>query len=272
MGFVVWFVATTAATARQPDLPEGCDQAKQIARLEDAVLDRRVGEAQTLVSKLVEAFGCGPMAQPQTLARMWIAQAVLFDISGETQAANDALLAAGGLSPATWVDGYGLAMRVRQLRLMARERFDNRPTGQVEVEPVGYVTSIDGLRYDRFPATLPAGLHVVQVGPSVKEMQHAQLVDVVADSDTVIVTGLGVPRRSLTIEARRRRRLLTGLAFAGGAAATYGLSFATNAAFDRDPRRGVAVVNDTLVLASAGLLATSGAFFVRGGLTGRRAR
>ncbi|MEM6927843.1 MAG: hypothetical protein AAF602_13005, partial [Myxococcota bacterium] len=191
---------------------------------------------------------------------------------GEIQAANEALLAAAELSPSTWVDGYGLAMRVRQIRLMARESLATRPRGSVEIEPEGYVTGIDGARYDRFPARIPAGLHLVQVGPSEQEMKHAELVDVSADTELVVVTGLAPPRRSLTLEARKKRRLLTALAFAGGALGTYALTAGTNGAFANNPRRGLAVFNNTLVVASAGLLATSGTFAVHGFTTGRRAR
>ncbi|MEN0060719.1 MAG: hypothetical protein AAGA48_01145 [Myxococcota bacterium] len=266
MALVVWFIATTTAHAQCVDQPT------RITEVESAVLEGRDADALKAVSRLLESFGCGPLANAETLARMWLAQAVLFDNSGETLAANDALLAAAELSPATWVDGYGLAMRVRQLRLMARESLDDRPKGNVEIEPVGYVTGIDGTRYDRFPARIPAGLHLVQVGPSVNEMKHAELVDVLPETDLVVVTNLPPPRRSLTLEARRRRRFFTGAAFAGGALAAYALTAATNAGFDNNPRRSVAIVNNSLVVASAGLLATSGTFFVYGGTTGRRAR
>lgn len=266
MAFVVWIVASTTARA------ECVEQEVRVATVEKAVLEDRNETARTAVSGLIESFGCGPLARPEILARLWLAQAVLFDRGGEAQAANDALLAAAELSPATWVDGYGLAMRVRQLRLMANESLDDRPKGSVEVDPVGYVTGIDGERYDRFPARIPAGLHLVQVGPTEAEMKHAELVDVVADTALVVQTGLGPPQRSVTIEARRKRRLLTGAAFAGGALAVYGLSAGTNAAFDNNPAPGLAVFNNSLVLASAGLLATSGTFFVHGTTTGRRAR
>lgn len=263
MALVVWLMATTTARA------ECVAQPVRVTNLEQAVLAERDDEARLAVGQLIESFGCGPLAQPELLARLWLAEAMLFDRIGETLAANDALLAAGKVSPSTWVEGYGLAMRVRQLRLMASERFD-RPPGTIEVDPVGYVTGIDGGRVDRLPAEVAAGLHLVQVGPSVTEMKHAELVDVVPDTAVVVQTGLPAPQRSQTIAARRRRRLLTAAAFAGGALGTYGLSAATNAAFHGSPSRPVAVINNSLVLASAGLLATSGTFFVYGTTTGRR--
>lgn len=266
MGFVVWIIATTTAWA------DCTEQAVQVEALEQAVLEGRDDEARVAVDDLVGSFGCGPLAPRPLLARLWLAQAKLFDRLGEAQATNEALLAAGELSPTTWVDGYGLRMRVRQLRLMSSEIVSARPRGSVEVEPEGYVTGIDGLRYDRFPARIPAGLHLVQVGPKETEMRHAELVDVIPETELVVVTGLVPPKRSLTIEARKRRRLFTALAFAGGAAATYALTAGTNGAFDNNPRRGLAVFNNTLVIGSAGLLATSGTFAVHGLLTGRRAR
>ncbi len=266
MAIVVWIIATTTAWA------DCVEQSARVAALEEAVLDGRDTEARQAVDQLVSSFGCGPLAPPAILARLWLAQAMLFDRLGEVQATNEALLAAGEISPSTWVHGYGLAMRVRQLRLMATEILADRPRGSVKIEPEGYVNGIDGLRYDRFPAKVPAGLHLVQVGPRETEMRHAELVDVIPETELVVVTGLAPPARSLTIEARRRRRLLTALAFAGGAAATYALTAGTNSAFDNNPRRGLAVFNNTLVLASAGLLATSGTFAVHGITTGRRAR
>jgi len=255
MGIVVWIIATTAHADCVP-------QPERLTELERAVLAGRNEEARASVDRLVEAFGCGPMAEPGILARLWLAQAVLFDRSGETLAANEALLAAGERSPSTWVDGYGLAMRVRQLRLMASDILRDRPRGTVEVEPEGYFTGIDGLRHDRFPAAIPAGLHLVQVGPSAREMRHAELVDVLPETDLVVVTGLEPPRRSLTIQARRRRRLLTGAGFAAGAIASAALTTAAESPG----------LDGTLVGASVGLLTTSVVYFVHGATTGRKTR
>ncbi|MEM6928716.1 MAG: hypothetical protein AAF602_17390, partial [Myxococcota bacterium] len=93
MAFVVWIIATTTAQA------QCIAQTVQVAAVEEAVLDERDNDARTELGGLVESFGCGPLASPANRARRWRAQAVLFDRSGEIQAANEAFLAAAELSP-----------------------------------------------------------------------------------------------------------------------------------------------------------------------------
>jgi hypothetical protein len=243
--------------------------------LERQALEGRLQEAELTSQALIEAFGCGPLAAPDQIARLWLAEAVLLSARGEEAASDKALVSASRLSPATWQEVYGLALKERW------EDAHLRPVGEaglLRVEPLdpGYVGAIDGVVVSSFPTVLPPGLHLLQIGLDASSMKTAFRFVQPSGFDLVIdpkLPPLPVPPPVTQNRDtdRRQRRILHALAVGGAAGLVYGTTFATSAAYYDAPQQqrsnGLRALNDGLVLTSAGAGITSVVLLVRAATT-----
>ena len=166
----MWWLMIAVSWATCPE-PEPLLQT-----LEDAVVEGRLKEAKTASDQLVEAFACGKAAEPQMVARMWLAEAVILTANGEREAATDALRSAARVDPEVWVASYGA--KLRKQYASAASRPDGR-AGSLEVVPLprGYVVAVDG-RVSKTPVSVLPGPHLVQVGPRPRRMAFAQVATV----------------------------------------------------------------------------------------------
>lgn len=163
--------------------------------LEQAAASGRHGEAAARSSEVVEAFGCGPPADPALVARLWLAEAILLRAEGELASSDDALLAAARISTGIWVEDYGAELRARQLELHL-EATEPPAVGTLSLEPAlgpDHVAAIDGILQESFPASLPAGPHLVQVGSDPQHMALARVVELLPSTELVVRTGLPGP-------------------------------------------------------------------------------
>lgn len=244
--------------------------------LEGYVLAGQLDEASETSARIVSAFGCGAFAEPRAVARLWLAEAVLASARGEHTAAQDALAAAARLSPETWNDLYG---PVLEQRWRAASQEQSEP-GRVEIGllPPGYVGVIDGAEMS-FPALLPPGPHLLQVG--LDHAVAAMRFELPSGFDLVLAPEIPsdlVPRLSVLPDLQpatapqspstRDRRVSHALVAGGAAVLLYGATFATHAAYESappgQPPEGLRSVSNGLVLVSAGLGLTSGGMLVRG--------
>jgi hypothetical protein len=221
-----------------------------LGELEVLVLEGRFDEAEGARERLIGAFGCGELATPDQIARMWLAEALIL-------ASDDVLAAAARLSPTTWNELYGPGWKARW------EAASQRPApqlGRVDLGelPEGYVGAIDGT-VTTFPATLPAGPHLLQVLET--QVVAVQRFDLPAGLDLVLQ-----PALPLEVEPspRKGRRILHALLLGAGSGLTYGATFATSASWSANHSESLRVVNNGLVVSAGGLALTSGVLLVRG--------
>jgi hypothetical protein len=230
-----------------------------LAELERQALEGQLEQAESTRQALIEAFGCGMLADPAQLTRFWKAEAAILSATGETAAAE--------------------AARAAAARLLGTDPLPAPVTGRVLLEklPVGYLGAVDGSVRD-FPAELPAGLHLVQVGTAPEHMVGARLVDLPPHLELALdfelpvlpipepVAPLPEPEPVLERQPSRGKRILHALVVGGAGAALYGATFATKPAFYKvsEPNVALGVTNNALVIGSIGVGAASGVLLVRG--------
>jgi hypothetical protein len=233
-----------------------------LADLERQALAGELEQAEATRHALLEAFGCGTLADPAQLTRFWRAEAAILAATGEAAAADSALTAAG--------------------RLLGSEGLPAPVMGKVQLEELstGYLGAVDG-SVRTFPAELPAGLHLVQVGTAPEQMVGARIVDLPPNLELSLVFELPplpapVPAPVVPLPApepvvtrpSRGRRILHALVVGGAGALMYSATFVTKPAFYKpapaDRSFALGVTNEALVLASIGVGTASGVLFVRG--------
>lgn len=262
--------ASADCVGAEPDEGDGADRPARIAILEQATIEGRFEAADAASRALLESFGCGPLAEPPVLARMWLSQAVLYAARGSDDAADDALAAAARVSPTTWNDMYGPTLQERWAS--TAERLDPSPaTLRVEPLPAGWVAAVDGERMT-VPAELPSGPHLLQLGPKPfgsgpARFEVARMFYLAPAGELSIDPELParpVAHRPMT---QRSRRLVHGLIVGGAAVALYGTTFATHAAYNGQPvdakSGGLRFANNAMIIGSVGLGVTSGAMVAR---------
>lgn len=216
----VWLLTVGVAWA------SGCpDRAEILAELELAVQEGRFEEADAERARLVEAFACGAAASAETLARMWLAEAVILSSLGDEEGADDALKAAGRVAPTLWLDAYGPAFQARWFEAQAQEVLPGRL--RLQPLPEDHVALIDG-EVTELPGLVPSGLHVTQVGPGPNNMAFAQEVFLLPDQDLVVRTNFTGRPTSAQGDRDFPTFLAVGGATALGAVTTAGLALAWN--------------------------------------------
>lgn len=244
------------------------DRASLLDELDQQVLEGRFEQAEITKQTVVAAFACGSLAEPTLVARLWLAEAVML-AARDDPGAPELFAAASRLSPTTWTEAYGPSLRKRWEEA---ERLPVKPSGTVRIDPLvsEYIAALDGTVLV-FPAQVPAGPHLLQVGPRPTEMASALRFDLPPGIDLVLdpkVTRPVEPPAVAPTRDLRGRRILHALVVGGVGAAVYSATFATNAAFYHSPpaQRSVELraVNDGMVITSGVVGAASAVLLVRG--------
>lgn len=255
-----WWLAV--AMAQEPACPDVDDA---LAVVENAAALADVERARAAAETVVTAFSCGAVASPDRVARLWIGQAAIMMALGAEESADEALAAAARLSPGTFPDAYGDALRQRHAAASTRPPPTN---GSLDAFPMPdrYVAAVDGERVE-LPHAVTAGPHLLQIGPRRGPMVFAQAVTVAPDTDFMVDTAL--PQTVTPV--RRRRPVLIGVGLGLGAAglglltASIPTRQAARRAYDEEQfERGDAwvTVNHATVISGVAALGLGGGFVI----------
>ena len=244
------------------------DRTVLLDELDRQVLEGRFDQADVTKQAVVAAFGCGPVADPTLVARLWLAEAVMLSARSDA-GASEMFAAAARLSPGTWTENYGPTLRKEWEEA---GRIPSGEPGTIRLEPLfpGTVAALDGT-VRSFPATVDTGPHLLQVGSGPSDMASALRFDLPSGIDLVLDPKLPPPAVPPVIARGRDlrgRRILHALLVGGTGAALYSATFATEAAFYGAPpeerSEGLRAVNDGMIIGSAAIGTVSAAMLVRG--------
>ena len=149
-----------------------CDFTAVVHRAEQAALEARHDDGSALTQAAEDALGCGPVAEPEWVARFWNAQGVLHHVGGDIETAVTFFAAAQALSPEAWNDDFG-----PQMAQVAQSTLDTLiAPGELSVLGVydGAIVAVDGTILPPRD-TVPAGWHAVQAGPTEAQMTWARI-------------------------------------------------------------------------------------------------
>ena len=156
-------------TARAQD---GCpSRADVLASLDASIVSLDLPAVPGRLDVALDAFSCGSVASSAQLARMWYAEGVYLMFDGAPDAAVESFQAAKRVAPEVWTTDFGPKMR---------DAWESAPAavgqGQVQIDPpfAWWTTWIDGTP-SPVPATVDAGLHLVQAGPTEDDIRFAKL-------------------------------------------------------------------------------------------------
>ena len=258
------------------------DPAALLTVLEAAVVEGRWSDVDPASDAVVAAFGCGPLAAPEHIARVWLAEALLDSAHGDDPAADESLWAAARISPSTWNEAYGPRLRARWEAASARSE---PARGLLHLEPplpVGWIGAVDGAVVD-FPAHLPGGPHLLQVGTASDRMTTARIVLLPPGLDLRVALDLPAPApvapapvapapvASDPSDGRRARRIVSALIVGGVGAGLYGATLGTSAVYRGQPEGersdGLRLANNAMLVGASGLALGSGVLLVRGLVT-----
>lgn len=252
---------TITASLAQAGCPE---PARLLAELESDLLADRFDQALAMSEAVVQAMGCGDLADRELVSRLWLAEALVRQEHGDGAAAGEALAASIRLSPTTWIEVYGSRLLARWEALADHEAPE---PGRLQIDPLppGYLAAVDGEVLQQLPAELDAGLHLVQLGTATDQLSSAMVVDLPPALDLVISPVLSpVAPEGTSPPGPRSRRLRSALAVGGAGLALYGATFATSALHAGSPSQGLRGLNNGLLIGSVGLGATSGTILAWG--------
>lgn len=277
---MIWWLWATAAVAAD------CDPNESVVRGLQAWLAKDAPGARVALDEAVVAYGCSPIAEPQTLARYWLLDGVLLAAAGEREESTGSFAAARRVAPDVWLQQLGPEPRTAWSTAEAPPG-----TGTIRVDPLPPrgLLWFDGVSAES--PEVPAGLHLVQVGapdrpeaffatvvwvdPSVSVRVEVPPVPVPAASVPVIPVPVVAPEPLATYPAlpepdpaiRLEVHALTGASAALGTADAH--------QGDREPQFKVAVPLDLGIGVAGGLgfarLQFGGAFLVDGRYLARTA-
>jgi hypothetical protein len=165
------------------------DPFELVKRAERAVLEARLDDAQRRLVDMEAAFGCGPAASPDLLARMWISDGVMRSMKGAKSDASISFAAAYRASPGLWTEDFGNRLKTEY------EASGQRESAPADLRlvplPQGYGVAIDGVAWDT-TSSLTDGLHLVQVGPDAAPMEFAKVVLLSPNAMLKVQTGLSL--------------------------------------------------------------------------------
>jgi hypothetical protein len=181
----------SGGSAPQPGCPTRLERLDLLDEGEKALFAADFGTTETKLRALEGALSCGPLAEVELLARMWLLEGAWYTRQGAPDQGADSFRAAARISAATWVSGYGSELRAAYESAIASSAAGST-TLVVEPDIFRWIGAIDG-EVTRFPATVAPGLHLVQVGASESDVRFSRIVVAFPDSPVVVVTGLHEP-------------------------------------------------------------------------------
>ena len=184
--------------ASSPAHAECEEPVSQLDSAQRAVLSADLDGARQHIDRALAALGCMEgVADPSLLARIWLVEGALATFEGDEAGAALAWAAAHRVSPALWIEDYGMRLRRAYDAASAFEP----GTGVVTLDPpLGAAEGfIDG-PWAVFPADTQAGLHAIQVVSPEGETVFGGVVFVGEGSNNRVTTGLSGPYDALDIE------------------------------------------------------------------------
>lgn len=177
------------AAAAAHDCP---DPGLILDKAESSVVEGRFEDAALLAEETEAAFACGPLAQPEHLARLLNLTAVRLQLEGDTAGAAEAFAAAARVSPATWNPAYGAELRgVRDAAAAAGRGAGGTLT--LAPDPGDFQPALDGLEVE-VPTPAASGLHLLQVLDTDGRALFGEVVFVPAGETLLVDTGPLVTR------------------------------------------------------------------------------
>lgn len=180
-----------AAAEAADECPDRLDRLDLVEAAERALVEADLAAADARLRELEAAVGCGPLAEPELLGRMWLVEGAWLTLQGDAEAAADSWRAAARVAPGRWVVEYGA-----KLRKAYEDANAAPPRGDtlITLDPplFRWIGAVDG-EVVAFPATVPAGLHIVQVGPDEDHVAFSRILLAFPDTPSVVVTGLLEP-------------------------------------------------------------------------------
>jgi hypothetical protein len=165
-----------------------CDDPREaINEAQQATFEARLDEAHEALGRAEVAFGCGSIADPNTIADLWLIEGALLAFSGDNEGAKDSFGAAARTVPDRWIPDLGDALFKLYQEAAAKEH----GSGTVAVKPTldRYVGAVDGVQVE-FPAAVTDGLHLVQVGQDPENMLFAKIIWLSSEQNVVVNTRL----------------------------------------------------------------------------------
>lgn len=200
------------AHAACPDLGEVLSMAE--TELQDVHLDAVHADLE----RAHEALGCGTVARPEQVARLWLIEGVTALVENDPTTAADALQAVARIDAGQFEDRYG--PRVLAAWQEAIEAVPGRARLVIDPIPPGSQRWIDG-RPVRGDEPTTSGLHVVQVTDATGRVRHGEVIFLDAGQHYTIETDF---QDSITTPPpppppRKRRIRAPGWAVVAGLAA-----------------------------------------------------
>ena len=216
---LAFLLIATPSLALAEDCP---DPEAALGAAEQAVIDGRFEDADARLTEVEAGFGCGSLATPGQIARMWRAVGARLTLSGDPAAARDAFEGAARLDPDGWTTGFGEAMEA-EWRAAASAPTQAWGALGLSPEPTGFAPAVDGSLHE-IPAQLPGGLHLVQVLDTDGGALFARTVYLPPGGEVLVETG---PLQShaeseAAVVGKKKHRFPTFLVLAGASAAASG--------------------------------------------------
>ena len=294
-------VLSWAARARA-----GCPEVGPVLnRTERDITSFFLADAHDDLMETLDALGEGPRAQPQAVARLFLAHGMVCHLEGDAACAAGWFASGRRVAPDLWPDDYGPVARERWLearQVEASVAVGFRNVGSRWVAVDGQL--LDAAHLDaraREPWMLAPGPHLVQAGRG-ECADYAKTVEIADDAPTYLValpalpTGRDRPPGDLGPERappeerdlalipndpspllespprpRRKRRIRDALILGSTSALLYGVTAGTQRAYEApapsERSRALGITNNGLVIGSAGLAICSAGLLVRGLVT-----
>jgi len=167
----------------------GCDDiAPMVEQAETAIFQVRFDAAEVLIASAEAAMSCGDLANPDLLARLWLAEGAMYAFVGDDVGSFHAYQAAIRVAPRLWVQDYGARLRDRY-----DEAFNTQVgRGLISFDPpLGfYEAAVDGRLVPEQPVEVAEGLHLVQIRPPGGQVVFGRVVCVDHDATARIRTGI----------------------------------------------------------------------------------
>ena len=179
MFLIGWFATVAQAN-------ELCNPDEHFQFALSALISGDYEASEVALKRAREAYGCGQIANRQSLARYWLVDGALALAQGDSTSANDSLAAARTLAPDLWLPNLPQAVRT------AWENTES-PSGRgaLVIDPPvgGRPLWIDGASVVG-PAEVAAGSHLVQIGDQEGSVVFADTVWVGSTLTVRVETGL----------------------------------------------------------------------------------
>jgi hypothetical protein len=165
------------------------DVAVLVAQAEGDVESFFLAEAESELNRAKIAYGCGPIADPEVLARLWQTEGVTRVMKGEEADSVGSFAASARVAPGVWNENYGPQMR-KKYDLAVAEVGQGESQLRLRALPKGFQVVLDG-QIAEAPYKTQSGLHLVQAGPPEANAEWARVIDLPPEEQVVVLVDTG---------------------------------------------------------------------------------